>query len=248
MCSNLLNLIFVIGLFAVSSAFAGIEQEDEDLAKKIEHRVAEQAEDYQTAREITKNVQEKVMTSENYQQYISEAKGLTSSSFGRPAPVNLAPGETPIDKMLYQYHKEFKHKHHPWANLPTLLIFVSASIPENSLKEIVASTRAVGGVLVLRGMVEGSLTKTAAFIHNLHTQGVAAIIHPKLFADLQVQSVPTYVLFTKEDGVCKLGECLPQHDAVVGNVSLQYALELMNKQGEMKAEAGNYLTRLKRPS
>ena len=95
-----------------------------------------------------------------------------------------------------------------------ILVFVSFSMPEESLKQLCESLKDHPEVtLVLRGLMEDSLEKTARAIQGI--QGVFEI-NPELFERYAVQVVPTFVLLQKEIPIVR----------VSGNITLAYAKTL----------------------
>ena len=148
-----------------------------------------------------------------------------------------------IGELLSRYNsKKFLEKDSD--QLPGLMVFISLSMPENSLNQLAIQIRQAGGVLVLRGMYEGSLQKTINAIYELNKQGVSAIIHPEFFRKYDVRVVPTFVLEDKEGGTCKFGNCTRIFDKLTGNVSLKYVLEQFASEGSNPKVAQQYLERI----
>lgn len=125
--------------------------------------------------------------------------------------------------------------------LPGLMVFISLGMPQNSLKQLSQQIKQLGGVFVLRGMYQGSLTKTIQAIYELNKQGVSAIIHPEFFKKYDVRVVPTFVLEDKENKTCKLDNCTRIYDKLTGNVSLDYVLNEIKGSGNNKTLAREYL-------
>lgn len=71
-----------------------------------------------------------------------------------------------------------------------LLVFVSFSMPEASLKALAKDAGQHNAVLVLRGLYEDSFVKTASKLKDL---GIGVDINPELFETHQVDAVPTFV-------------------------------------------------------
>ncbi len=92
-----------------------------------------------------------------------------------------------------------------------ILIFVSLSMPEASLKSLYQEAESLGAVLVLRGLQDHSFKKTASTLKRL---GIAVQIDPTLFTRHEVRQVPTFIGLYSE-GVHRLS----------GNVSLSYVIE-----------------------
>ena len=112
-------------------------------------------------------------------------------------------------------------------NTNHILVFVSFSMPEASLKSLAqeAQRDASQGVsfqqppvvLVMRGLYQDSFVKTALKLQEL---GIAVDIHPELFETHHVTSVPTFV---------KLENGQPIH-SLKGNVTLDFVVKTFEKQ------------------
>ena len=89
------------------------------------------------------------------------------------------------------------------------LVFVSFSMPEIALKSLYLEANTADGVLLLRGLKNGSFKETAAYITSL---GIGVQLDPVAFKKYQVERVPTIVLV---DG--------SKFYAISGNVSFNYA-------------------------
>ncbi len=91
-----------------------------------------------------------------------------------------------------------------------LFVFVSLSMPEATLKSLYQEAQDYGAVLVLRGLEDNSLKKTAETLQRL---SISVQIDPELFKRYEVQRVPTFVYLRSQ----KL-------DILAGHTSLHYAL------------------------
>lgn len=109
-----------------------------------------------------------------------------------------------------------------------LLVFVSFSMPDASLKRIAAESKRAGAAMVLRGFKNQSLKATMQAVEELVALGGKVLIHPELFALYDVIEVPTTVLAKKDSN---MGTCGPEsnqctsHYNLKGDVSLHYVLE-----------------------
>lgn len=134
---------------------------------------------------------------------------------------------------------------------PQLLVFVSLSMPEATLDRLVEQSAHAGAGLVLRGLAEGSLTRTVARLQRLIGQRATSIqIDPQAFDRFGVRQVPTFVL-TKPNaeangcatGLCDSGQ---RHVMASGDVSLDYALSVFERSApDHAADARTFLRRLK---
>lgn len=111
-----------------------------------------------------------------------------------------------------------------------LLIFVSQSVPGNSIKKLWNQAQKVGGKLLFRGLVGGSFKETQNYIREL---GIVADIDPTKFDEFEISQVPAFIL-SKGD----------KHDKMAGNVSLGAFLEQAGISGDLKEEAAGLYKKL----
>lgn len=110
-----------------------------------------------------------------------------------------------------------------------LIVFVSLGMPRPSLERLVADAERVKATLVLRGVQNRSVTKTAQTIAELiGKRTVSWQIDPALFTRFEVRAVPTFVLIDPSKPVlvsCNEGQCQQAaHAKVAGDVSIGHAL------------------------
>lgn len=118
----------------------------------------------------------------------------------------------------------------------TLLVMVSYSMPAEAIARLASLASRTGATLVLRGMVDNSMEKTATlsaeFVRKYPTLQLQ--IDPTLFRRFEITQVPAFVLTrnTGEDKRCTKG-CDPAESyvSVTGDVSLDYALEYIARNG-----------------
>ena len=121
---------------------------------------------------------------------------------------------------------------------PQLLVFISFSMPVETLKTLASQVNQAGGKVVLRGLVNGSFKNTAEKIKELQQE---VIIDPTLFESYQIKVVPTFVLREKN---AKEGK-EEAYDQLSGNVSLEYVLEQFSSLGTTRTEALHLLKALR---
>jgi len=137
------------------------------------------------------------------------------------------------------------------ASGPSLLIFVSFSMPEPTLDRLVDQAARSQAVLVVRGLVGGSLAETVGRVQRLiGPRRVAFEIDPQAFERFQVSKTPTFVLMQAgaQGAPCGVGLCYPSESFVStsGDVSLDYALEYIGRLAPRFAtDAGAYLRKLR---
>ncbi len=140
----------------------------------------------------------------------------------------------------------------PGADEPRLLVFISLGMPEAALSRLVDQAARARAQLLLRGLSEGSLPRTAARIQQLiGTRPVAVQIDPRAFDRYAIQRVPAFVL-ARAGGTataCSGEQCARSDDHVMaaGDVSLDYALNHVQRSAPAFAkDAGRFLARLGR--
>jgi conjugal transfer pilus assembly protein TrbC len=135
-----------------------------------------------------------------------------------------------------------------------LLVFVTLSMPKESLKRLSQQTEAAGGVLVLRGL-KGSLKETARAVREI-SETASWQINPPAFTRYSIKAAPSFVITRdaqqyqastskNEDG------CAPPQSfiAISGDVSLNYALEAIERESqEWRVDAALYLAKAKKGS
>lgn len=103
-----------------------------------------------------------------------------------------------------------------------LIIFVSFSMPDESIKNYARQAKKVGGRLIVMGLIEDSFQKTQKKLMDL---GVELDIDPNQFEQHDIRKVPTIVLIQEGH----------EADKIVGHVSLDHALDEFASQGNVEA-------------
>ena len=130
------------------------------------------------------------------------------------------------------------------AKAADLLVFVSFSMPEASLRRIAIESKKTGAVMVLRGFKNDSLKETIAASETVAGLGAKLMVHPELFTQYQIQDVPTYVLSTPQAAGCGSdGQCVPYY-TIKGDVSLHAVLERFADRKDSQVLASSAATRL----
>lgn len=121
---------------------------------------------------------------------------------------------------------------------PSLWVFVSFSMPKASLQALEQQVNLVGGQLVIRGLIDNSLKKTADAVSQILVNGRGGLsIDPPAFQQYHITKVPAFVVTKGQDE--------SDFDVVYGNVTLEAALtELANKGNAASDVAQSYLTTL----
>lgn len=118
-----------------------------------------------------------------------------------------------------------------------LLIFVSFSMPQESLKLWAEQASRLGCPLLLRGFVDNDLTKTTAKTHALFGEkaNIEISIDPEKFQKFNIDVVPAVVIVARDkvaiekEGVD--GSSVSHFDLVYGDTTLEEALKCIAKSG-----------------
>lgn len=151
-----------------------------------------------------------------------------------------------IAKLLHNYRfkpdeiKQASISHYP------LMIFVSSSIPKQSLKDLMYQAKKAGAVLVFKGFI-GSFKNTQEYLANISKEEISAIIDPRLFDLFQIEVVPTFVILNDVLQDCEKNNCRlsPVHDRIAGNITLQYALEQFAQDAKENSLVFEFLKKIK---
>jgi conjugal transfer pilus assembly protein TrbC len=177
-----------------------------------------------------------------------------SQAAGRPVvpdPTRL-PQPATTDPDIARIAETYRHAAPSAASgkdVPELMVFVSFSLPKETLQRIVTQAEKSGAVLVLRGLKGNSLARMGEAIAELvGARNVTAIIHPPAFKQFKVRQVPALVL-ARSGQASQIGEdgCAPASSfiRVDGDVTQDYALDLIERQVPAWAKvARRYASRL----
>ena len=106
------------------------------------------------------------------------------------------------------------------------IVFVSLSMPMGSLQRLAADAHKVGGVLVMRGTVNGSLRQTVKAVQRLSEQGVEVQLDPQAFTRYRVVVVPSVLVDLSGPSGCEAARaCADRSVLVEGDVSLAHSLD-----------------------
>ena len=134
-----------------------------------------------------------------------------------------------------------------------LRIFITLDMPRASLQLLTDQAARAGAVLVLRGLKSQSMRQTVAVVQELiGKRRVAWVIDPEAFTRFAVRQAPTFVLTLNDAandmlGNCRAGCATPaSFVSVAGDVSLDYALEtIQRRQPQAAPRAEPLLKRLR---
>lgn len=119
----------------------------------------------------------------------------------------------------------------------SVYIFVSFSMPKESLQQWSTQAQKIHAPMVIQGLVDNSFTKTqqaVAALSSEHPSGV--VLDPRLFRQYHISQVPTIVIVHPT----ALKPCLPNQscwqsdntDVVSGDIGLEAALRIVADRGD----------------
>lgn len=119
-----------------------------------------------------------------------------------------------------------------------LMVFISSSMPVAAIKSYLDEAQKYNAAVLIKGFVGDSLRDTTKFFETIGLTNANLKIDPHSFELFNVQSVPTIIL---TDTSSDQSEITPIHDRVMGNVPIEYALRLFEREGEVSAIANSIL-------
>lgn len=112
-----------------------------------------------------------------------------------------------------------------------LMVFVSLSMPPATLKRIGEQAKRAGAVVVFRGLKyglrKGAWADSMNALKPIADTGADVQVNPELFERFHIQVVPTLVVASSAPEGCQGNQCEAGSVAVVGDVSMDYALETL---------------------
>jgi conjugal transfer pilus assembly protein TrbC len=111
-----------------------------------------------------------------------------------------------------------------------LVVFVSLSMPKESLRKVILDTSSAGGMVLFRGFPNNSMQQFQQGLAGVLQKGDPirnVAVDPRMFQAFNIANVPAYVAFSKPLNLCTELECespVPEHDVMHGNVPLSYVL------------------------
>ncbi len=169
----------------------------------------------------------------------AQPKGVPDVGFTAPTGQSYSPVDPA--RIAQQFGARPKPK-------PGVLIFVSTSMPKESITRLAQDVRKVGGALVIRGLLDHSLRSTVTALAEYNRLGVQILIHPDAFKRHQVTAVPSFVVdLAPEEPICADGRaCRMVSSVVEGDVSLDFALQRIESAstGALRTQTGQWLEAL----
>lgn len=134
---------------------------------------------------------------------------------------------------------------------PRFIAFASLSMPAQALRQMMDDVTRAGGVVVFRGLTQGSakvMTEALGKVLKPGERMDGVGIDPRLFRAFAVSEVPAYVVTASDFDLCSGFDCtsaVPPYDRMNGNVTAGYALRTFAEGGGPGARiAAQHLARL----
>lgn len=157
---------------------------------------------------------------------INEAEQKYEQSY---TEVNLAKNQN-LSGLKTQIHQNIKP-------VDECAVFVSFSMPEPSLKQIVSDASYYNVPVVIRGLYNNSFRETANKILALTKENNKGgmLINPIWFRKYNIKAVPAFLVTKNKES--------SSYDLVYGNIPLKRALTIIAEKGEHAKEAAKILER-----
>jgi conjugal transfer pilus assembly protein TrbC len=222
------QLILSLGLLSAISPVFAIEAENRvrDL-DRAEAAVSGIQED--TSRAVDKAA-ESMTRDSTFKQEAQSLKDLDPAHLSSIDLITEANPRIDLDALMARYGRSTPELSTS-ASDEQLLIFISASVPRESLRKLARQAAYANAPLILRGFIEGNLDATARFMGDIlgnEEPRAHALIDPRLFDRFDVKQVPAFVLVP--GGACVAGvhacpKATPAYVHIAGDVTLDYVLE-----------------------
>ncbi len=118
---------------------------------------------------------------------------------------------------------------------PSILIFVSFSMPEKSLEAYLSDAKKIHASVVIRGLIDNSFQKTFQRVASLvkSSGGDGIELNPIWFKRFDIKSVPAVVAVPEDSSCFKNDNCQKNRnfDVMTGDITLVSALKIIRDRG-----------------
>ena len=117
-------------------------------------------------------------------------------------------------------------------NASNVIIFISFSMPKESIKGWLDEAAKIHAPVVIRGLVNNSFKETLKCMNTLMSDNKGGLqLDPTLFRQFQVSKVPAVVV--RKSIQCSPNQsCMNDYDIVYGDVHLDYALQAVIRRND----------------
>lgn len=126
---------------------------------------------------------------------------------------------------------------------PNIIIFVSFSMPEQSIVNLLQDAKKIHASVVIRGLMHNSFKETfikmASIVKKAGGGGVE--LNPPVFKKFNIEKVPAVVVLSNQN--CHLDESCSEdkYDVVYGDIPLYDSLKLIRDHGETSNKIADVL-------
>lgn len=155
----------------------------------------------------------------------------------QPTPAQAALPTKPVldPAAVARQYAEVSQPSNPADKATPVMIFVSLSMPPESLKQLSRDSARSGVPLLVRGLKYGvgqqNVRRGLEELRPYSEIGATILVHPEAFENYSVSVVPTFVVDPDASAGCADGLCASRARRVVGEVSLQFAMEEISQAG-----------------
>ncbi len=124
-----------------------------------------------------------------------------------------------------------------------LLVFVSFSMPDASLRALGEAAHKAGASILFQGFSENSIPVMGTHVRRVFGEDmeIGFGIDPTAFSRFEVTAVPTVIALKEPLKTCRTRHCkedvTPAHDRMTGNATLPFILESIAARGEHGVDA-----------
>jgi conjugal transfer pilus assembly protein TrbC len=123
----------------------------------------------------------------------------------------------------------------PHKSMPSILIFVSFSMPEKSLEAYLRDAKKIHASVVIRGLMDNSFQKTMQRVARLvnASDGSGIELNPLWFKRFSITKVPAVVIVPGASPCFKDKTCQKEkdYDVMTGDITLAAALKIIRDKG-----------------
>ena len=125
----------------------------------------------------------------------------------------------------------------------SVIIFVSFSMPRQSLIAYLHDANKIHASIVVLGLVNNSLKETVGTISSLVKEagGGGVELNPLVFTTFHITKVPSVIVIPSSNTCMQQSNCSfgKDYDLIAGNITLQAALEIVSHHGQIAAHEAN---------
>lgn len=127
-----------------------------------------------------------------------------------------------------------------------IIIFVSFSMSDTSLKQWMRQAEIIHAPVVIRGLINNSLKDTIHKMAELTKDNHGGVqLDPTLFRRFQINQVPAVVVWDEKQCLPSQS-CIDNFDVVYGNVTLDFALQkIVDQKGSLSMIANHGIEALR---